>query len=199
MDIEELTKAMRLRAADRYELLVDGAQIDYLLSLSPREIQQHGATRLRRLAQNRAGWRTVLIAVLDNLEDYPLAALWAANVRDALQEPETADLYLIISIPSLSPDVCTNIEANEHFCRKYVFRPGEDPMQLIDRTFLSVISPRTELFKQSEPLSVALAQTGSRHAWLQERAQNSWRKALLSGQSGRDLAEYMLCEVPAER
>jgi hypothetical protein len=79
--------------------------------------------RLKRSHIERAGWRTVLLVEL------PLTALqaanqWAADVRDVLPEPETADLYMFLMISGIAKDdaarICSpppRVQAH-HECRR---------------------------------------------------------------------------------
>jgi hypothetical protein len=126
-----------------------------------------------------------------------LAYGWGANTRDRLQEPETADLYMILSVTGVSDSDGAGIEANEQFCRKHVFRGDEDVDKLLDRTFLGPVIVSVEGEALVDPFIAALMQTSNRHSWLEDDQRERWHKTLLSGKSGSDLFEILLSTAPA--
>jgi hypothetical protein len=196
MGSEQFSEAIQARTEGRYIVQVVGPENEELLALAPELLLDRQVVRLRRNGREKAGWRTVLIATLGSEAELPIATRWAAEVRDSLLEPETADLYMIISVDGLSDNVVASIEANEQFCRKFVPRLGECIENLLDRTFLGPMISKSEGEALIDPLIASLSITSERHKWLGAYRQESWHKALLSGKTGSDLFDLLLREVP---
>lgn len=99
---------------------------------------------VRRGGWEHGGFRTVLVAHADSLHASAAALHWAADVRDALPEPATADIYLFLEIASASLEDCLRLEADDQYCRKYVRRPEESGEEFLKRTFLAAPVPPDE-------------------------------------------------------
>jgi len=196
MATEDLVAAILARAKGRFSCQTEGSDIDRILALAPEGLGELDVIRLRRNNEN-AGWRTLLVVSLGCEQQLPLAYGWGANTRDRLQGAETADLYMIMSITNISDSDGAGIEANEQFCRKYVFRGDEDIDKLLDRTFLGPIIVRVVGEALVDPFIAALVQTTNRHSWLEDDQRECWHKTLLSGKSGSDLFEILLSTAPA--
>lgn len=196
MGSEKFSEAIQARAEGRYIVQIVGPENEELHALAPELLLDRKVVRLRRNGREKAGWRTVLIATLGSEAELPIATRWAAEARDSLLEPETADLYMIISVDGLSDNVVASIEANEQFCRKFVARLGENIENLLDRTFLGPMISNTEGETLIDPLVASLLKTSESHKWLGAQGQESWQKALVSGRTGSDLFELLLSEVP---
>lgn len=147
---------------------------------------------VRRVRGNNCGYRTVLVVYADSIHASGMALHWAAEVRDALPEPATADIYLFMEIASASLDDCLRLEADDQYCRKYVRRPCESGEQFLNRTFLAAPVVLARMGDMADPLSASLMQTAVVHEWFSPEKQQSWRKALMSGSTGQELAVLIL-------
>lgn len=198
MLIEQFLEAVQSRAVGRFELQTAGAEIDALQALGSAQLTHRQVVRLRRTGTERAGWRTLLITALDSASNLTAANRWAAEVRDSLPEPGTADLYLFLLADGISDNVGADIEASELFCRKFVMRQKESAEELLDRTFLTRVFSQTEGVSFTDPLQAALSQTADRHPWFSARQREAWRGALLSGKPGSDIVDDLLAQVSDE-
>jgi hypothetical protein len=196
MATEQFLAVIQARAEGRFIVQAEGLENDELLALAPEALIDRQVIRLRRNGNEHAGWRTILIASLDNEQELTVASRWAADARDRLLEPETADLYMILSVSGLSDNEGASIEANEQFCRKFVTRSEETIEKLLDRTFLGSAITRSEGAALIDPFVSALLQTSEHHEWLDVNQREHWHKTLLSGKTGSDLFESILVEVP---
>lgn len=171
------------RASPRFEIEVGGDRVDELIGLAAKGLDAD-VLRLRR--PGAPGCRTLLVACgADAPEETARAALrWAADVRDALPEPEPADLYLFLDTP-LQHDIGARIEADDRFCRRFVVRAKEPPEDLLDRTFLATMTESNPSEAPSDPLSDAFKALPEVPA--------SWRAALLGETRGGELAEDLVC------
>lgn len=150
------------------------------------------ALLVRRASGEHRGFRTILVAHADSLRASGAALHWTADVRDALPEPATADIYLFLNITSASLDDCLRLEADDQYCRKYVRRPNESGEEFLKRTFLAApVSPR-RVGEMSDPLSASLMQAAKVHGWFTPEEQMHWRQALMSGVTGQELAARIL-------
>jgi hypothetical protein len=198
MDTELLLSAIRQRAEPRFLVLEADEKIGELNLLVDEELVDCRVIRLRRQQIEHAGYRTVLLASLASVSQLRNALYWAAAVRDALLDPETADIYLFLSIPNLANERGASIEADDQFCRKYVRRRDEQPMEMIDRSFLAPISIATASATVLDPLNAALRKTAITHPWFDAEQQAAWRKSFLSGRMGSDLASELITGIPLE-
>lgn len=153
---------------------------------------------VRRAHGEGAGFRTILVAHADELKNAGAALHWAANVRDALPEPSAADLYLFLEVATASLDDCLRVEADDQYCRKYVKRPGESTEEFLARTFLASPVPPKRVGEMADPLSASLHQTAKMHHGFSVDQQHHWRRVLLSGANGSDLAARLLGYPPGE-
>lgn len=195
MSFKQFLETVRSRAEGRFELQTTGSEVDMLHSLASELLTNRNVIRLRRYGNENAGWRTFLVVSLESSEHIPTANRWAAEVRDSLLDPETADLYMFLLVGGISVNVSSDIEASELFCRKFVIRQNESVEELLNRTFLTQVFSHLEDVKFADPLQTALSQTGDRHAWFSNQCQDVWRSSILSGKSGSDIAEDLLSHV----
>lgn len=193
-----MAEAIIEKSKSRFEVDLEPKTLSSLLALAPGALEDRQALRIRREGVKSGGWRTLLIASIRSLEDLPKVIRWSAEVRDYLEEPETADLYLLLIVADVPEEECIQIEADEQFCRKFVQRPGESIVGMLDRTFLNQLTKGTVETGSAEPLAQALSNLGTRHTWLTPDQQEVWRTALLSGVTGAELAEALLQAVPAQ-
>jgi len=145
-----------------------------------------------RAGMKRAGFRTVLLAQVETLQEAAAALLWCANVRDVLAEPATADLYLFLKIKDATLEDCLRLEADDQYCRKHVERPGESSEDFINRTFLGASITPERGGALVDPVLASLADAANTHDWFSGPEQERWRQALLSGVTGSDLAERII-------
>lgn len=198
MPFNQFLEAVRSRTEDRFELQTTGSEVDMLHSLASELLTNRKVIRLRRPGNENSGWRTFLVVALESSEHIPTANRWAAEVRDSLLDPETADLYLFLLVDGITVNVSLDIEASELFCRKFVIRQDESVEELLNRTFLTQIFSHLEGVTFTDPLQTALFQTGGRHAWFSDQCQVAWRSSILSGKSGSDIAEDLLSHIVNE-
>lgn len=138
-------------------------------------------------------WKTILVTVLKKDSELGNALQWAALAKDALLDPESADLYLFIIFEdnvNVPIETCIRIESTEQFCRKYVSRPGESPENLIERTFLAPLENLNEnnnaLF---DPILKAFTFVEKEYSIFNTNEQNKWREAFLSGKNGSEIID----------
>ncbi len=147
---------------------------------------------VRRASGEHGGFRTILVAYADTLHASGAALHWAADVRDALPEPATADIYLFLEIASASLEDCLRLEADDQYCRKYVRRPEESGEEFLKRTFLAAPVASRRMGEMADPLSASLLETAKVHTWFSPEQQTHWRQALMSGVTGPELAARIL-------
>lgn len=186
LPIDNMIAAINLRAQGRFVVSADEST---LLPSSAKELTG-GVCRLRRTGST-VGWRTILIASLAfNSESVQSALRWAAEVREQLPEPETADLYMFLLIKDIPNEEAARIETDDRFCRKVVLRPAETESELLDRTFLATLTPDGETGTIGDPLQTALATLADKYPWTGAHLP-AWHELLLSGKSGSDLAQAL--------
>lgn len=187
LTIPEITAAITERAEGRYEVYLPDK---FELALLPNEIES-ATVQLKRINRRNAGWRTVLIAAcpFDSVKIQG-AFRWAADVRDLLPEPQTADLYMFMLIKGIASEDAARLETDDRFCRKIVAREQEDVDSFLDRSFLAALSPTGGSGTISDPLLASLSSLGQAHAWVVPHL-DTWRELLLSGKSGGDIAEAL--------
>lgn len=187
LTIPDLLAAISTRAEGRYEILfpdtddlvAPSVEIDFM------------TVQLKRLNQEGAGWRTVLIAAFPfDSAKIQGAFRWAADVRDMLAEPQTADLYMFMLIEGIASEDAARLEADDRFCRKILARGPEDVASFLDRSFLAMLSPAGDSNSITDPLLGALASLGLAHSWVVPHLE-TWRELLLSGRPGSDIAEAL--------
>lgn len=187
LKIPEMLEAISNRAQGRYEIR-DPVSVELPL---PSTGFTTAAVQLKRVNREGAGWRTVLIAGLsDEAANIHWAFRWAADVRDMLPEPQTADLYMFMLIEGVASEDAARLETDDRFCRKVVAREGEKVDSFLDRSFLASLSLPGGFDSISDPLSAALNALVGAHSWI-EPHQASWRELLLSGGSGGEIAEAL--------
>lgn len=187
LKIAEMVQAILNRAKGRYEVL---APESVELPLPLGEFAS-AAVQLKRVNQEGAGWRTVLIAAFtDEVANIQSAFRWAADIREMLPEPQTADLYMFMLIESVASEDAARLETDDRFCRKVVVREGEDADSFLDRSFLASLSIPGRSDSISDPLSAALSALVAAHTWV-EPCRDTWRELLLSGKSGGELVEAL--------
>lgn len=161
------------------------------LSLANNILKDIAALSLRRRSTSTEHFRTLLIAVLQPKEELEDVLRWAAMVRRELLEPETSDLYLIVSIKDLSDESCARIESSEEFCRKFVLRRTETIHDLLSRTFIEKLSGEGVNGEIKEPLAEALYTTGSTNKAFGKVMQDHWEKQLVSELTGAELVSEL--------
>jgi len=191
--IEKITTA----AKDRFTLEVNGTGAEELIALASEDLVRGDVVRLQRTATGTKGFRTLLLATLQDPTQMDLAVQWAASCKQDLIDPGAADLYLVVVIQdnTWTIEQCLNIEADEKFCRKFILRPQETLDDLIQRTFLTRIMDRETEGALTDPLTIALRDTNSTHQWFSTERQQTWRAAFLSGKSGSDLIDILFEDV----
>lgn len=183
MKNREIEAQVRTRAQNRFEVSV----VESLALLAEPSLADVSALKLRRATKPHSSGRTVLLAVIDKVEDWKTVSRWTAQVRDMLPEPETSDLYLILLAEEFSSHNCSRIEADEQFCRKYVTSSLEEIPSLLDRTFLARLSASGTGDGIVDPVTAAFQSTQARHAWLTNTVQEHWLRTFLSEKTGKDL------------
>jgi len=185
--IPEMVAAISKRAEDRYEV----ALADTVGAALPTTEILSSAVQLKRIHKEGAGWRTVLIVALP-FETLKIQAAfrWAADVRDLLPEPQTADLYMFMLIEGIPSEDASRLETDDRFCRKVVVREQEEIDSFLDRSFLATLSPAGSSDGIGDPLLASLGSLGLAHSWVVPHL-NTWRELLLSGKSGGDIAEAL--------
>lgn len=181
--IEELIKAITERAKHRYEIRLP--ETDEMIS--PSADIGISAIQLKRINRQNAGWRTVLITAfpfdLDNIQS---AFRWAADVRDLLAEPQTADLYMFMLIEGVESEDAARFETNDRFCRKVVLRDCEDIDSFLDRSFLASLTPARVGSDINDPLLASFDSLLKVHSWVKPHI-DIWRELLLSNKSEEDV------------
>ena len=181
LTLQELAGAIIQRVEGRYDVCPQ----DVTELLLPEVEYDSHFLRLKRSHIEQAGWRTVLLIEL------PLTALqaanqWAADVRDVLPEPETADLYMFLIISGIAKDDAARIETDDRFCRKFVLRDSETTGDFLNRTFLAALDPAGDVETLSDPLVSALNTLSAAHPWTSPHI-SAWRAQLLTNKSGADV------------
>jgi hypothetical protein len=186
LTIDEVVAAIFSRAEDRYEVsFPDSADVAAPWA-DINSIAIH-----KRVNREGAGWRTVLITAFSyDLAQIQGAFRWAADVRDTLAEPQTADLYMFMLIEGIASEDAARLETDDRFCRKVVVREGEDTDSFLDRSFLATLSPSGSSDSISDPLLASLGSLGLAHSWVVPHLE-TWRELLLSGKSGSEVAEAL--------
>lgn len=187
LTIPEMVAAISKRAEGRYKVSLS----DRFELASPSIEIDSTTVQLKRINQESAGWRTVLIAAFPfDSAKIQGAFRWAADVRDMLAEPETADLYMFLLIEGIASEDAARLETDDRFCRKVVVRDQEDVDSFLDRSFLATLSPAGGLDNISDPLLASLSSLGLAHSWVKPHLE-TWREVLLSGGSGGDIVEAL--------
>lgn len=187
LKVSEIVAAISKRAEGRYEA-ASPEKLEADPTLAGFEL---ATVQLRRISQPGAGWRTILIAAFPfDSGSIQAAFRWAADVRDMLAEPQTADLYMFLAIEGIASEDAARLETDDRFCRKIVAREEEDVESFLDRSFLATLSPSDSSDSISDPLSTSLAALVAAYAWI-EPHRDTWRGLLLSGQSGSEIAEAL--------
>jgi len=186
ISIESVVNAISARAHGRFIVSSD----DDTPLFSSLDSENNGICRLKRIGAP-SGCRTILIASLaSRSESLQCALRWAADVREQLPEPETADLYMFLLIENVSFEDAGRIEADDQFCQKVVLRPEEKVNEFLDRTFLSALTFDGETGMIGDPLQTALHSMADKHPWTGAHLP-AWRALLLSGKSGSELAQAL--------
>lgn len=187
LTIDEVVAAILSRAEERYEVYFpDAAEV----AVPWAEINSI-AIQLKRVNREGAGWRTVLITAFSyDFGKVQGAFRWAADVRDNLAEPQTADLYMFMLIEGVTSEDAARLETDDRFCRKVVAREEESAGSFLDRSFLATLSPSGSLESISDPLLASMGTLGLTHSWVLPHLE-AWRELLLSGQSGSYVADAL--------
>lgn len=185
--IQELVTAITKRAEGRYEVhLVDEDEM-----VSPSIDIGMTAIQLRRINRENAGWRTVLITAFpSNKDNIQSAFRWAADIRDILAEPQTADLYMFMLIDGVESEDAARFETDDRFCRKVVLRKHEDIDSFLDRSFLASLTPARDGNDISDPLLASLNSMCQAHNWVKPHLEK-WRELLLSEKSGDEIVNSL--------
>ena len=194
MKTQEIEAEIRTRAQNRFEVSVHQS----LALLVEPSLTDVSAIKLRRAAKPDSSGRTVLLAVIDKVEDWKAVSRWTAQVRDMLPEPETSDLYLILLAEGFSIHNCSRIEADEQFCRKFVTSSLEQIPSLLDRTFLASLSSSDIGSVLDDPVITAFHSTQIKHSWFTDTWQEHWLTNFLGDKAGKDLVPVILETVDPE-
>ena len=191
----------RTRAIDRYLFLEERETIERYLQFAPEGITDKAVLRLKRKENENSSPRTILISVLDRIEEVSKALKWAANVKDDLTNPESSDLYLFLGFKSgeLSVEQASKYEANDLFCRKFIFRAGETIDGLIERTFVANLNNDANTQEFNDPLYSALLATSEKHNWLTDDYVEIWREAFLSGKTSSELIDTIITNLTTSK
>lgn len=185
LTLQELTGAIIQRVEGRYDVCPKDVKE---LMLPEVEYDSH-VLRLKRSHIKGAGWRTVLLIELP-LTALQVANQWAADVRDVLPEPETADLYMFLMISDISKDYAARIETDDMFCRKVVVRESEAAGDFLNRTFLAALDPAGDVEALSDPLASALHTLSTAHPWSAPHIA-AWRAQLLTNKNAADVVRVL--------
>jgi len=187
LTIPEMVAAISKRAEGRYEVALSDFD-----PASPSVEIVSTTVQLKRVNREGAGWRTVLIAAFPfDSAKIQGAFRWAADIRDMLAEPQTADIYMFMLIEGIASEDAARLEADDRFCRKIVVRGQEDAESFLNRSFLATLSPASSSSDNiNDPLLASLDSLGQAHSWVVPHREK-WRELLLSGQSGGDIAEAL--------
>lgn len=185
LTMQEVASAIIQRVEGRYEV----CPRDVTELMLPEVDYESDVIRLKRSHIEKAGWRTILLIEL------PLAALqaanqWAADVRDVLPEPETADLYMFLMISGIAKDDAARIETDDRFCRKVVVRESEAAADFLNRTFLAALDPAGDVETLSDPLVSALNALTKAHPWSAPHIA-AWKAELLTNRNGADVVRVL--------
>ncbi len=88
--MEQLTKVQDFKDAiveaanDRYQYSFEGSQIELLLSTAPDILSKKSIIQLKRNNNTSNNWRTILISIIDSINQFDIVLNWVANVRDEL-------------------------------------------------------------------------------------------------------------------
>jgi len=191
--LDSLVHTILTQADDRFLIEPTKTRADQLQDLCPGGLENSRVIRMSRKSREPVGCRSLLIAELPTKEIYGHALAWAAEVRQALPGPETADLYLLLFGAGLEHLNVETIEADERFCRKLVWRRGEELTAFLARTFLASLEAIEDRIQQPKnPLSEALDEVVDADL-LPATVAARWRSTLSSGISGgKDLAAEVL-------
>ena len=192
VNIEDILTTVQTLCASRFNYVGSGDTVSTLVKLG-KSLELRSVVKLSRKNFEAASSRTLLITIVQEKTQFDHALQWAADVREILLNNERSDLYLYIFSTNLfNNEQCINFEADERFCRKYVSRPSETIKDVFNRSFLHEYDTSIELSGFTDPVQEALGKTHLAYSWFNEDNQLQWKKALLTGKSGLDLAELLL-------
>jgi len=196
INIQIIEDAIIASASDRYNFSTDQEQKDRLLSIAPDLLSDIRVIQLKRNTNETNNWRTILVCLIFSIDSFDKVLKWTADVRDELLDPEVSDLYLITVVTGteLSLDLCTNIESDDKYCRKYILRPEENIQGLLSRTFLNTLTNEASNEEIVDPLQTALNNTAKNMTWFTPKIQDYWKAALLSGKTSADLIENLFTD-----
>lgn len=185
--IHELMTSITKRAEGRYDVFLPDLEKRILPSVDI----DIAVIQLKRINRETAGWRTVLITAFSNsLNSVQSAFRWAADFRDILAEPQTADLYMFMLIDGIESEDAARLETDDRFCRKVVLRTGESLDSFLDRSFLASLTPTTGGNEISDPLLASLKSMCEAHSWVKPHIE-VWRALLLSDNTGDDIVNSL--------
>lgn len=188
MKTHEIEVQIRLRAESRFDVTVD----ETLALLAETGLVDVSALKVRRMGSPKSGGRTILLAAIDDINEWKLVSRWSAQVRDVLPEPETSDLYLFLLANRFSTHNRSLIESDEQFCRKYVAGSVDELPEMLDRTFMASLSPRKDGGGITDPITAAFQATQHKHAWLTDTFQQHWLSTFLTEKPGKDLVPQII-------
>lgn len=197
MSWENLQAAVLELAESRF-LHTELERSNYLYHLAQEDDFPRSVVTLKKRTANSGGNKTLLLAHFSSLDQIGLGAKWAADVRDALPEPEASDLYLFLSVNGLSDGECSRLEADEQFCRKYVLRPSETDLSLVLRTFLGPLEVGDDEVSVADPVVTAMRSTAKEHEWLDSSMQEYWKELFLSTHESAVIASLLIDEGTQE-
>ena len=188
-EIASLLLAIKTAADTRFVSSSQGDLVDRIRHVAPDGLVCDAVLLTRT---GRASPSRIVLITSCRGEDISKAASWSASVRDLIPASQIADLYLFLLIDGITDDEVIRVESDESFCRKYAARPSDDPVRILERTFLASLQEQSALTVGADPLGTALAEVGSANAWFDSDVQTAWRDLLLSYRSGLDLASELV-------
>jgi hypothetical protein len=197
MSWQSLQAAVLELAQSRF-LLTELERSNYFHQLAQEDNFPRSVITLKKRTSDLGGNKTLLLAYFSSLDQIGLGAKWAADVRDALPEPEASDLYLFLSVNGLSEGECSRLEADEQFCRKYVLRPSETDLSLVLRTFLGPLEAGDDEVSVADPVVTAMRATAKEYEWLDSPMQEYWKELFLSTHESAVIASLLIDEGTQE-
>lgn len=198
LTVQDFLNAINSRANERFIFNQNREVANHLLNGAPSILVEKDVLQLQRIGIKIDYWKTFLIVVLESSAEINFALKWAANVKDELLNPESADLYLIIGIKAedLAEEQLLGYESNDLFCRKFFLRTKETIDELLNRSFLSSLNTDGQTDELTDPLYTALLETSKNHAWFNSSYISLWRNEFLSGRSGNELIDVIFGNLP---
>jgi hypothetical protein len=186
MTFEEFTNEISENITDRFNVI----STDKYCSIAPSQLNSKNIYEVQLLKSQAKGLKTILVTSINSFDDLKYPLKWAAAVKDVLLDPQSADLYLFIHQSGNLPlETCLRIESSEEFCRKFILRPDEATVGLIDRTFLSILIDDSSEEISNSPTLNAFNAMRNANEWMDEKEQKKWQELLLSDMESYDIIQ----------